>query len=73
VVTPTYATADEALAWLNRAQCIGVGRVDMRALEATSDIYVVQVGDRKRGSKGSFGPAALTPDKAKVMSAMVKR
>ena len=32
VVTPIYATADARLQWLNRAQCIGVGRVDMTAL-----------------------------------------
>jgi truncated hemoglobin YjbI len=46
VVTPTYATADARLAWLNRAQCIGVGRVDMKALRVEFDVYVVRVGDR---------------------------
>ena len=30
VVTPTYETADPRLEWLNRVQCIGVGRVDMK-------------------------------------------
>jgi hypothetical protein len=48
VVTPTYVTADKELAWLNRAQCIGVGRVDMKALRAKYDIYVVQVGQHKK-------------------------
>ena len=46
VVTPVYATADPRFAWLNRAQCIGVGRVDMRALRLEFDVYAVQVGDR---------------------------
>ncbi len=46
VVTPTYATADARLEWLNRAQCIGVGRVDMRALRVEFDVYVVRVGQR---------------------------
>jgi truncated hemoglobin YjbI len=46
VVTPTYATADPQLEWLNRAQCVGVGRVDMAALRVEFDVYVVRVGDR---------------------------
>ncbi len=46
VVTPTYATADKRLEWLNRAQCIGVGRVDMKALRVEFDAYVVRVGGR---------------------------
>jgi Protein of unknown function (DUF3237) len=46
VLAPTYATADKELAWLNRAQCIGVGRVDMKRLRAEYDVYVVSVGDR---------------------------
>ena len=44
VVTPTYATADARLAWLNRAQCLGVGRVDMAALRVEFDVYAVRVG-----------------------------
>jgi Protein of unknown function (DUF3237) len=48
VLAPTYATADQELAWLNRAQCIGVGRVDMKALHAEYDVYVIQVGQRKK-------------------------
>jgi hypothetical protein len=48
VLAPTYATADKELAWLNRAQCIGVGRVDMKALRAEYDVYVLQVGQRKK-------------------------
>ncbi len=32
VGTPTYTTADKELEWLNRAQCIAVGRVDINAL-----------------------------------------
>ncbi len=46
VVTPTYATADKQLEWLNRAQCIGVGRVDMTALRVEFDVHHVQVGGR---------------------------
>ena len=48
VVTPTYATADARLEWLNRAQCIGVGRVDMMRLLVQFDVYVVRVGERAR-------------------------
>jgi hypothetical protein len=43
VVAPTYATADKQLQWLNRAQCIGVGNVDTRALRVEFDVYVVGV------------------------------
>jgi truncated hemoglobin YjbI len=46
VVTPTYQTADPRLEWLNRAQCIGVGRVDMTAFRVEFDVYVVRVGER---------------------------
>jgi truncated hemoglobin YjbI len=46
VVTPTYATADPQLEWLNRAQCIGVGRVDMSALRVEFDVYLVRVNAR---------------------------
>jgi uncharacterized protein DUF3237 len=47
VCAPTYATADKELEWLNRAQCIGVGRVDMMAQRVEFDVYVLQVGERK--------------------------
>jgi truncated hemoglobin YjbI len=46
VVTPTYATAVPRLQWLNRAQCLGVGRVDMKALRVEFDVYLVRVGGR---------------------------
>jgi Protein of unknown function (DUF3237) len=46
VLAPTYATADKELAWLNGAQCIGVGRVDMKTLRAEYDVYVVSVGSQ---------------------------
>lgn len=46
VVTPIYETAAPKLAWLNRLQCIGVGRVDMQALEVSFDVYRIAVGDR---------------------------
>jgi hypothetical protein len=47
MVAPTYTTADKELAWLNRTQCIGVGRVDMNALLAEYDVYALEVGGRK--------------------------
>src|SRR5215510_823991 len=57
VVTPVYATADAQFEWLNRAQCIGVGRIDMRTLRLEFDVYVVRVAplpgtdeDTKAGS-----------------------
>jgi hypothetical protein len=43
VVAPTYTTADQELVWLNRAQCIDVGRMDMKALRADYDIHLVTV------------------------------
>ena len=46
VVTPTYATAAHELAWLNRVQCIGVGRVDTRAEVVSFDVYRISVGER---------------------------
>jgi truncated hemoglobin YjbI len=56
VVTPTYATADPSLGWLNRAQCIGVGRVDMKALRVEFDVYVVRVDGRiERGDEDANG------------------
>ena len=47
ILAPTYATADKGLAWLNRAQCIGVGRVDMKTLRADYDVYLVTAGAAK--------------------------
>ena len=48
VGTPTYQTTDKELEWLNRAQCLGVGRVDMRALRVDYDVYLIEVGGRRR-------------------------
>jgi hypothetical protein len=48
VTSPTYSTADKELAWLNRAACLGLGRVDTNAMRIEFDVYVVSVGDRKR-------------------------
>jgi hypothetical protein len=47
VGTPTYATGDPELAWLNRAQCVCVGRVDMKVLRVEYDVYAIAVGERK--------------------------
>jgi hypothetical protein len=55
VVAPTYVTSDENLKWLNRAQCIGVGKVDMLTRRIEFDIYIVQVGQRK-ACGASSGP-----------------
>ena len=46
VVTPVYVTAAERFEWLNRAQCIGVGRMDMSTLRLEFDVYVVGVENR---------------------------
>lgn len=51
VVTPTYATADPTLAWLNRVQCLGVGRVEMKSFRVQFDVYVVRVGDESRSTR----------------------
>lgn len=50
VVTPTYATADKALAWLNRVQCMGVGRVDMAAQRVEFDVYRLDIAGRLTGA-----------------------
>jgi hypothetical protein len=51
VCAPKYATANKELEWLNRAQCLIVGRVDMKALRVESDAYFIDVGGRKRSSE----------------------
>lgn len=49
VVTPTFETGEPGLQWLNRVRCIGVGRVDTRALSYVFDVYAVEVGQRHTG------------------------
>jgi hypothetical protein len=49
VTAPTYTTADKELAWINRAQCIGLGRVDTKAMRIESDVYVIEVGKKRAG------------------------
>jgi len=49
VTAPTYTTADKELAWVNRAQCIGLGRVDTKAMRIESDVYVIEVGRKRAG------------------------
>jgi Protein of unknown function (DUF3237) len=58
VCAATYATADKDLEWLNRAQCLLLGRVNMKALQVESDVYLVEVGGRK-----SATPAQPTTEK----------
>jgi len=53
VVTPVYTTADAQFEWLNRVQCIGVGRMDMSILRLEFDVYVVRVGDRMKSPNGN--------------------
>ena len=48
VGAPTYATADKELEWLNRAQCLVVGRVDMKTLRVEYDAYAIDVGASKQ-------------------------
>lgn len=45
MVTPVIETSDARFAWLNREQCVGVGRVDTAALTYDFDIYSLQVGE----------------------------
>jgi hypothetical protein len=52
VGAPTFATADKELGWLNRVQCIVVGRVDMRALRVEYDAYAIEVGATKQPNRG---------------------
>jgi hypothetical protein len=52
VVTPVYVTAAERFEWLNRAQCIGVGRIDMSTLRLEFDVYAIRVGDRVKSPDG---------------------
>ena len=51
VGAPTYATADKELEWLNRAQCLIVGRVDMKALTVEYDAYSIEVGMTKQPNR----------------------
>ena len=44
IVAPTYATAAQELQWLNRCQCVGLGRVDMRTSSVCFDVYRMEVG-----------------------------
>ncbi len=50
VTAPTYTTADKELACLNLAQCLGLGRVDTKAMRIEFDVYAVRVGGGKRGN-----------------------
>lgn len=59
VVTPRYATSAPALQWLNRAQCMGVGRVDMAAFRVEFDVYVVDVGGRAEATGHAAAPTGL--------------
>jgi Protein of unknown function (DUF3237) len=46
VVAPTFETSDESLSWLNRAQCIGVGKAFCTA-QIAFDVYLVEAGGEK--------------------------
>ena len=61
IVTPTYATAEPRFEWINRAQCIGVGRVDMSTLRLELDVYVVRVGDRVSNDATTTTLSAASP------------
>jgi xanthine dehydrogenase YagT iron-sulfur-binding subunit len=73
VVTPTFATSEPALAWLNRAQCVSVGRVDTKAMRIEYDMYLLEVRGRKLPSGLPDGEAEARPgagdDPAKTVSA----
>jgi Protein of unknown function (DUF3237) len=51
VGAPTFETADKELEWLNRAQCLVVGRVDMKALRVEYDAYAIEVGAIKQPNR----------------------
>ena len=46
VVTPTFATADSQLEWLNRVQGIGVGR-GLTPQQIEFDVYIIRTGGHK--------------------------
>jgi Protein of unknown function (DUF3237) len=46
VVAPTFETSDESLSWLNRAQCIGVGKA-LSAAQIAFDVYLIEAGGEK--------------------------
>jgi hypothetical protein len=61
MVAPSYVTADKGFAWLNRAQCVGLGRVDMKAMRLEYDVYAVSVGGANmRTDVGRVRPAVRT-------------
>ena len=39
---PRFHTAHPAYQWLNRVQCVGVGRADMERSEAHYDVYAIR-------------------------------
>jgi len=41
-LAPRYLTASPRLAWLNRLQCVGIGRVTMSTLLVEYDLYAVE-------------------------------
>jgi hypothetical protein len=43
-LVPRYTTSAPALQWLNRCQCLGIGRVTMKTLTVEYDLYSVQSG-----------------------------
>jgi hypothetical protein len=44
VLAPRFITSHPNWLWLNRLQCIAVGRVTMRTLQVRFDLYAVRVG-----------------------------
>ena len=44
VLAPQFVTSHENWLWLNRLQCVAVGRVDMAALLVRFDLYAVRAG-----------------------------
>ena len=57
-VAPTFETPDYRLSWLNRLQCLGVGRVDTTGKRYDFDVYAVEVGDRALKNSPDFPRAA---------------
>jgi len=41
-IAPRYHTAHPKYLWLNRVQCVGIGRVDLTRMEVQYDVYAMR-------------------------------
>ena len=56
VVAPTFETSDKSLSWLNRAQCVGVGKA-LSTTQIAFDAYLIEPGGDKaaKSDSGALG------------------